>query len=446
MREQSCNNGGSVSPGAGASFTPNVVPFINGASVWAEDSAFSYQNSNLGIGVSSPTAKLDVNTASNSIGIAFRVSSLSNELFTINNDESIFLYSSFRLGRGANNNPTSTAYGDNSLNINWGGSNTAIGYNVMPNNSGSWNVGLGTNILTGNNSGSSNFALGVDVMLANTSGSNNVAMGNLALRANTSGGNNVAIGFQTLFDHQTGSNNIGVGTATMNVLKTGSNNTGIGGYAYFRGNGSHNVAIGFYALESQNNAVGNHNTVVGALSGRNISTGQKNIVLGSETGLGITTGSNNVIVGGNISGLSGTLTSTMIFATGGGAERFRVNSLGDFGISTNNPLAKLHVRGASDTTDKALQINSLNNELFVVHNNGNSFFSGNVMLGIPGDTPSSKIDINDPTGYNSLRLRTTYTPTDTIDVNGQSGQISIDDDYIYVKTSAGWKRTALTTF
>jgi hypothetical protein len=70
--------------------------------------------------------------------------------------------------------------------------------------------------------------------------------------------------------------------------------------------------------------------------------------------------------------------------------------------------------------------------------------SGNV--GVGTTVPTAKLDINGSTGYNQLRVRTPYTPTGTADTNGNTGDIVWDDDYLYVKTSAGWKRAALSTW
>ena len=39
-----------------------------------------------------------------------------------------------------------------------------------------------------------------------------------------------------------------------------------------------------------------------------------------------------------------------------------------------------------------------------------------------------------------------YTPIGSADPTGQVGDITTDDNYIYVKTSTGWKRTALETW
>jgi hypothetical protein len=50
------------------------------------------------------------------------------------------------------------------------------------------------------------------------------------------------------------------------------------------------------------------------------------------------------------------------------------------------------------------------------------------------------------TSGNSLGITTTSTPSGTADATGSAGEIRRDDSYIYVKTAAGWKRSALTTW
>ncbi len=67
-------------------------------------------------------------------------------------------------------------------------------------------------------------------------------------------------------------------------------------------------------------------------------------------------------------------------------------------------------------------------------------------LGIGINVPTAKVDISNATGYNQFRLRTTYTPTGSADANGNTGDIAWDDDYMYIKTSTGWKRNVLSTF
>jgi len=78
------------------------------------------------------------------------------------------------------------------------------------------------------------------------------------------------------------------------------------------------------------------------------------------------------------------------------------------------------------------------NTLYVGKTNGR--------VGIGTTSPTAKLDINGSTGYNQLRMRTSYTPTSSSDTNGNVGDIAWDNNYIYIKTSAGWKRAALTAF
>jgi hypothetical protein len=75
--------------------------------------------------------------------------------------------------------------------------------------------------------------------------------------------------------------------------------------------------------------------------------------------------------------------------------------------------------------------------------------SGQSGFGLPNATATTSMVDIDPgsgNGYKGLRLRRSYTPTATGDTNGNTGDVTWDDSYIYIKTSAGWKRSALSTF
>jgi hypothetical protein len=67
-------------------------------------------------------------------------------------------------------------------------------------------------------------------------------------------------------------------------------------------------------------------------------------------------------------------------------------------------------------------------------------------VGIGTTAPTAKLHVAGATGYNQLRLQTPYTPTSSNDPNGNLGDICWDDNYIYVKTSTGWKRAPLSAF
>lgn len=65
-------------------------------------------------------------------------------------------------------------------------------------------------------------------------------------------------------------------------------------------------------------------------------------------------------------------------------------------------------------------------------------------IGIGTKETTAALDINGSTGYNQLRLRTTFTPSSASDTRGDVGDIAWDSNYIYVKTSTGWKRAFIT--
>ena len=75
---------------------------------------------------------------------------------------------------------------------------------------------------------------------------------------------------------------------------------------------------------------------------------------------------------------------------------------------------------------------------------GKNYFADN--LGIKVLDPTALFDVNSVTGYNQVRMRASFTPTSTGDTRGEVGEIAWDDNYIYVKTSTGWKRAALSTW
>lgn len=58
---------------------------------------------------------------------------------------------------------------------------------------------------------------------------------------------------------------------------------------------------------------------------------------------------------------------------------------------------------------------------------------------------TSRVHIVETNGYEQFRLETPYTPTSSADTNGETGQVVWDDDYVHIKTSTGWKKTAITT-
>lgn len=60
--------------------------------------------------------------------------------------------------------------------------------------------------------------------------------------------------------------------------------------------------------------------------------------------------------------------------------------------------------------------------------------------------PTSTLDVEGTNGFNQLRLRKSYTPGSSADPNGNVGDLSWDENFIYIKTESGWKRTSLSSF
>ena len=112
----------------------------------------------------------------------------------------------------------------------------------------------------------------------------------------------------------------------------------------------------------------------------------------------------------------------------------------------NNGINIISQRTSPQTTDDYIRFYAGESAQVTshLHIQGSGTTRGNI--GINNESPTSKLDIIGNTGYQQLRLRTNYSPPDTGDSNGEIGDMAWDDDYIYIKTSGGWKRTALSTF
>jgi hypothetical protein len=126
-------------------------------------------------------------------------------------------------------------------------------------------------------------------------------------------------------------------------------------------------------------------------------------------------------------------------STSGPVDGIAVEGLSGFGILA--PAAKIHAVGAGSTSSTytaQLHNSTGTNNAFVVRDDG--------LTGHLTSAPTSTVDVNGVAGYAQLRLRTTYTPTSSADALGSTGDTSWDANYFYIKTAAGWKRSALSTF
>jgi hypothetical protein len=149
------------------------------------------------------------------------------------------------------------------------------------------------------------------------------------------------------------------------------------------------------------------------------------------------------------------------------------------GLNIPNPSAQLHVNGnIMVNNDQRLILDGFFYDNWLYHDSGlnelrlespsetvhvtgdvaristgteSIYLSGGLSggsIGVNTLIPTSTLDINGIAGqgYRQLRLRQSFTPTNTADVRGNVGDLSWDNNFFYVKTAVGWKRAALSVF
>jgi hypothetical protein len=278
-------------------------------------------------------------------------------------------------------------------------------------------------------------------------GGNNTASGDYATVAggyyNTASGNNATLG-------------------------GGYDNTA-SGYDATVGGGAGNAADTTFATVGggfQNAAAGYAATVAGGYS--NICSGASATVAGGWRNY--VAGDYSVILGGFADSITATADFSYLFGIGSKLTEdstFRVDMphvwLDDrVGIGTNSAVGKLGVSTSEDANALVLMIGSANRFSFFTHGSGTDYlgirhvfpdpdvdiavFTEDKRLGIATLSPTAHLDVAGSTGYSQIRMRTSYTPSSTSDTNGNAGDIAWDDNYVYIKTSAGWKRASLNTW
>jgi len=183
---------------------------------------------NVGIGMTNPVTKLDVNGDIN-INSVYKIGG--STVLSVTGQQNILV------GKGAGTNNT-------------GMDVTFVGDNAGINNTGHGNTFIGSKAGTSNISGLGNTFVGGVAGEDNISGTGNTFIGMSAGNDNTDGINNTFIGLSAGISHSTGNCNtfIGVAAGTAN---SGSNNTFLGYWAGGTNNGSNNVFIGSSAGENQ---------------------------------------------------------------------------------------------------------------------------------------------------------------------------------------------------
>lgn len=140
--------------------------------------------------------------------------------------------------------------------------------------------------------------------------------------------------------------------------------------------------------------------------------------------------------------------SPTTFRSGGNVNRFRLATSGGLAFGTsyysidpglNNMIIQGSLGISTSAATQHLDVNGNARLRAALYDGTNSAGSSGNILTSTGSATQWK-------SAASVLAGSTYVPTGTSDPLGSTGDFSYDSNYIYVKTSAGWKRTALSTF
>ena len=197
--------------------------------------------------------------------------------------------------------------------------------------------------------------------------------------------------------------------------------------------------MGAYAQGSL--TTGADNVAVGRNSQNVMTTGSRNVAVGNRASFQLTTGDYNTHVGHWTGfapgGNTAFATTTAVSQTVVGAEA---------GQSSATPAMRLtavgrNARGATNAL--ALGVNTTaggTGSVAIGTDSTNAGASTSVQNEVALGTALHTVKI---TGRLNVAQR---TPSGSADTQGQVGDITSDEDYLYVKTTAGWKRAALTAW
>jgi len=340
-----------------------------------------------------------------------------------------------------------------------GNLNSAYGYlTLYSNTTGSYNTGIGAAALYNNNTGQHNIAIG-DSALYNTTNDSSIAIGTRALFSNTTGFGNIAVGTNTMYSNTTGSRNLVLGHNTLYSNVSNNYNTAVGNYALYNCTSDDNTAYGFKSLYST--TTGKANTAVGAFSLYSNTTGYFNVAGGDSVMYSNVSGYENTALGkkalfSNTSGyynsamgafaLAGNTTGYENVAIGYNAGRYIAD--GTTANSTSNTSVYIgygtKAKANGDVNEIVIGYNAvgLGSNTAVIGNDAITFTGLRSYVGIGTTTPTATVNIKGNTGYNQLRLETSYTPPTSATVTGNNGDIAWDATYLYVRVGSSWKRTA----
>lgn len=345
------------------SLTNGSVLFSNGTTIAQDNANFFWDDTNnrLGIGTSSPTARLNLPAGTASASSApLKLTSGTNltvaEAGAMEyNGTSLFFTRSGTLRAGILMTDIATPFNTYSASLKGATAFTTGNNNILLGNSagsamttGVDNILIGRSTSTGTG-GSQNIAIGT---ATTAGGNNNVSIGALAGASSINATNAVSIGNQANRFSFNPDNGIAIGGGAESGL---GDNVSIGALAVSAYQGTNNVTVGGSA--GRYAASGAGNTLIGNRTGTSLTTGAYNVALGFKSGNAITTGSKNIAIGYDVDPQSNTANGQLtiqnaIFGTDNIGVGTTV-STGNIGIYVVSPLARLHLPAGATGTNTA---------------------------------------------------------------------------------------------
>ncbi len=319
-------------------------------------------------------------------------------------------------------------------------------------------VGIGHQALSSSTTSAGNTAVGYRALKAATSGGGNVAVGRDALKALTTGGSSAAVGYQSMENVTTALGNTALGFQALRALTTGPNNVAVGSNALssMASGGSH-IAVGQGALQQfTGSGEGAGNTALGHRAMYVATTGDSSVAVGYQALVSVTTGGNNTAVG--FTALNSLTTGSdntgiglrALYSAVGGQENVAV------GRTTLHAVTSGSYNTAIGSSAGLSNVTTASYNTFLGYGTGASGnLAGTVAIGadntgagaVAGAANEIKLGTANHRTAISGRLNVAQrTPSGSADAQGIAGDIAADDDYVYVKASTGWKRSALATF
>ena len=304
------------------------------------------------------------------------------------------------------------------------GGQTAIGFRAGKINLGSYGTAIGIEAASGSvllTSLARGVAIGAYAGYKGVPGSDHILIGYSSMPNLKSGNYNTAIGSVAALNFASGSQNTFIGYQAGLNLQNANNATFIGFQAGGTNSGAayvtESVAIGYLSVVGSGSY---HDVVIGSFAGGAVNT-SKSVLIGYRAGYG-SQSSGSVAIGTRAGeGANGSNNIFLGNLSGYGAGS--VDNIFAVGTKANEPTL------LADTSTGRMQVGSA------------LYLSGQPTL-----TSLFEVVPDNPDKFIQFKLQGPNTPTSTAFATGSTGNIVWDNDYIYVRTSAGWKRTALSTF